>query len=220
MVELTIMDIEIDIAEIHTPILPNNWHNKKLQNVILRIEPGKFYKHEKRKPKEGEVGLLKTSAITKGVLDVTESKTIINSININPDNYIRSNDLLVCRANSPDYIGVSLIVNNVSASYVISDKIWRLHINNEFKLWVSIYLQTDYGRWLMQNIARGAFPSMQHMRQNDFLELVIPLPKSKDDVDNLPKACDLVLKENVDRKDINVILSEITTSLEKLNTVQ
>jgi type I restriction enzyme S subunit len=58
------------------------WPEVTLGNLLARIEAGQNFKCEGRPPNEGEIGIVKVSAVTWGEYDEEESKTVTNNARV------------------------------------------------------------------------------------------------------------------------------------------
>ena len=129
------------------------------------------------KSKEGTL-VLKLTAIT----DNDFSNSNIKLCNIdkrNLDNlWIKKNDILIERSNSPELVGISAIYEGHDDQFIFPDLIIRVRVNEEQILskFLSFYLSYGKIRKYFQNRARGISNSFPKISQNDINELKVPFP--------------------------------------------
>ena len=60
--------------------LPANWTWASVSDVLTCIETGKSFKCDERPPQDGEVGVVKVSAVSWGEYREQESKTCLDAV--------------------------------------------------------------------------------------------------------------------------------------------
>jgi len=155
--------------------IPNEWKTISLDTFIFNIEAGKSFKCDERPPLEGETGIVKVSAVTWGEFHSEESKTITDRKKINPNYRIKEGDFLFSRANTIELIGACVIVKNVDKDLLLSDKIHRFIIPDEWKEWVRLCLRTRHGRNEIESLATGNQDSMRNISQGNVKSIRVPL---------------------------------------------
>lgn len=156
--------------------LPKGWVWTNLDALIFNIESGKSFKCEERPPKKDETGIIKVSAVTWGEFDSNESKTIVDESRINLSYKIQKGDFLFSRANTIELVGACVIVREVSSELLLSDKILRFVLPDEWKEWVKTCLRTQFGRNEIERLATGNQESMRNISQGNIKRIRIPLP--------------------------------------------
>ncbi|GCE11819.1 restriction endonuclease subunit S [Tengunoibacter tsumagoiensis] len=153
------------------------WKFLFLKDIVKRLEYSRSIKANKIPAAEGNWGILKTSAISKGIFNPKENKEIINHEPINNHYEVRNEDLLFNRANSEEIIGASVLVRNTPPHLIISDKIWRVIFKAEYTnaCYLYLVLNTPTIRAQLRSHAHGIL-SMRNITQHNFLNLYIPLP--------------------------------------------
>ena len=94
---------------------------------------------------------------------------------INPDYRIKVGDFLFSRANTIELVGACVIVKEVDRDLLLSDKIHRFVLSNEWKEWVRICLRTRHGRNEIESLATGNQDSMRNISQGSVRKIRIPL---------------------------------------------
>lgn len=155
--------------------LPQGWSWITLGQVLESIEAGKSFKCEERAPLEGEVGVIKVSAVTWGEFDASESKTCMDQERVDPRFFIRSGDFLFSRANTLNLVGACVIVHSTPKNLMLSDKILRLRLVGVEPKWVLYALRTQQGRTEIERLATGNQESMRNIGQDRLKQIRIPL---------------------------------------------
>lgn len=155
--------------------LPEGWRVEDLGNFIKSIEAGKSFKCEERSPKPEEIGVVKVSAVTWGVFDQEESKTILTNDRFNPNYLIQKDDFLFSRANTIELVGACTIVRKIDKRLMLSDKILRFKfstsLNKEYALY---YLRSRAGRREIETLSTGNQESMRNIGQERIKQILIP----------------------------------------------
>ena len=135
--------------------LPAGWSYARLGQLLHSIEAGLNVKCEERAPGENEAGLVKISAVTWGVFDEYQSKTLPFAMQPNERNRIRKGDLLISRANTIELVGACVIVGQVQRRLYLSDKVLRLLVHEPSKHWINYALKTPQIRKAIQSSSTG-----------------------------------------------------------------
>jgi type I restriction enzyme S subunit len=158
------------------PQFPESWALAKLDELILEIEAGLNVAAEGRPPSDGEIGIVKVSAVTWGTFDEEASKTLRRGAKVKEENFIRQGDFLFSRANTLELVGAPVIVKSISKRLVLSDKVLRFRLVPSVDHWVEIALKSSIGRQQIEARATGAQLSMRNISQDSIRQIVIPLP--------------------------------------------
>ena len=160
----------------------DDWSEIKVNNIVEKIEAGKNLKCHERPPREDELGIVKISAVTWGVYDEEESKTLPDSSLFLENRRINVGDFLISRANTLELLGMPVIVHQVTKSLMLSDKVWRIVTEDADKQWLSIFLRSPEGRKQIESRATGNQESMRNIAQKAFLDIDLPMPSPEEKV--------------------------------------
>lgn len=188
------------------------WDEVKLADYVYSIEAGKNLKCTEIPPSENEYGIIKISAVTWGVYNEEESKTLPSRDLFNENRRIKVGDLLISRANTIELLGNPVIVRKVSKNLMLSDKVLRLVMDDDDKSWVDIYLKSPRGRKEIQSRATGNQQSMRNIGQKALLDI------------DIPKLADEEKSEIVRRVDqlfayADTIETQVNNALERVNNL-
>ncbi len=127
-------------------VLPPSWSWRELGQLLTDIEAGRSFKCDERPPRDGEIGVVKVSAVTWGEFDEREAKTCTDSTRVQPKFFIQPGDFLLSRANTINLVGNAVITRTVSGRVMLSDKILRLKLKGVDPRWVLYALRSPHGR--------------------------------------------------------------------------
>jgi type I restriction enzyme S subunit len=153
-----------------------SWSSEPLGDLLSAIESGINVKCTERPPQHAEKGLVKISAVTWGAYNDDESKTLPVEIEIPASTRIQIGDFLISRANTLELVGACVIVDRVSRPVYLSDKVLRLVIPEELKLWILYFLRSADGRKQIETLASGNQLSMRNISQANLRSIMIKLP--------------------------------------------
>ena len=181
----------------------------ELREIIDRIEAGKSFRCDERPPNEGEVGIIKVSAITWGSFQENESKTVTDNSKINSRYFIKEGDFLLSRANTIELVGNSVIVNKIKKTLMLSDKSLRIVFNKNFNPFFALhFLSSVDGKNQIQLLSTGNQDSMRNIGQERIKQIKIPLPNFQEqqkivrEIESRLSVCDKVeesIKESLNK---------------------
>ena len=154
----------------------DDWAERSVGDVVTNIEAGLNVQCEERPPADNERGLVKISAVTWGIYDEDQSKTLKSDQQVLERNRIRSGDFLISRANTIELVGSCVIVHAAMRALYLSDKVLRLVMSEEWKKWLLMCLRSDNGRRQIESLSSGNQLSMRNLSQKNLLSIKIFLP--------------------------------------------
>lgn len=158
-------------------VSPEGWAWSTCDAAIDGISAGASFKCDERPPVEGEIGVLKVSALTWGAYDEDESKTCKNVERIEKKFLVRDGDFLFSRANTIELVGACVIVGKVTKQLMLSDKTLRFELNSRvLPAWLQICLRCKFGRDEIERLATGNQESMRNIGQDRIRQIRMPLP--------------------------------------------
>lgn len=153
------------------------WKKILIGEVIVKIEAGKNFNCPSIPVSNGNVGLVKISAVTWGHFNENETKTVIDLNKVDEKLFIKKGDFLISRANTLELVGAPVIVENINFDIMLSDKIWRVIFRNVItKFYVRLFLLSKLGRQEIESRATGSQLSMRNISQLNFKIIPLPLP--------------------------------------------
>ncbi|WP_079128946.1 restriction endonuclease subunit S [Streptomyces qaidamensis] len=159
----------------------SHWRWGNLSDVIARIETGRFLPCERRPAGENEWGVIKASAMTRGIFDNDEHKAVQADTNIDPQDEIKQNDILVSRANTAAHVGAAVLVGSCRPRLLLSDKSLRLVPKDGIeKTWLIQILSSPHVRRVISSMATGTLESMRNITQQSLMSIQIPIPSHEE----------------------------------------
>ena len=145
-------------------------------HLVAEIVAGTNVGGKQRPLLKGEYGVLKISAVTKGVFDASQYKVVedVSSIKmVHP----RKGDLLFSRANTREMVGATAIVDKDCACLFLPDKLWRIDPTDEVNtVFLKALLSSSRMRREISNASTGSSGSMQNISMTKFRSLPAFLP--------------------------------------------
>lgn len=146
-------------------------------DLLDRIEAGKSFKCAERPARDGEWGVIKVSAMTWGAFRADQNKTVTDPSKVNTDFEIRQGDLLMSRANTVEYVGAVVLVDQCPPRLLLSDKSLRLvpkpNIDPSFLL---LALRGGEVRRQIEEGATGTSDSMRNLSQDKVRSIKLQVP--------------------------------------------
>jgi len=158
----------------------DDWDDLKIGGIVDKIEAGKSLKCVEIPPNNNEYGIVKISAVTWGVYDESESKTLPDKTLFIENRRVLVGDFLISRANTIELLGNPVIVHDVTKNLMLSDKVLRLVMTECDKPWLSIFLRSSKGRYEIESRSTGNQMSMRNIGQKALLNIELPKPPIKE----------------------------------------
>lgn len=160
--------------------ISEGWSTGTVGSIVRGIQSGKSFKCVERPPKAGEKGIVKVSAVSWGHFNEDESKTVTDTSRLNEKAKILEGDFLFSRANTIELVGACLIAHKFQKDLYLSDKILRLDVPDEYKIYLKWFLRSPAGRMQIEEKATGAQHSMRNISQASLRNIEMPFPPKKE----------------------------------------
>ena len=158
--------------------IPAHWDVMPFGRLVRHIEQGWSPVAEDRPAAEDEWGVIKLSAISKGIFRQDEHKTL--PLRLHPDaRYeIRQDDFLLTRSNTPDLVGDVCVVGGVRSQLMLCDLVYRLSLVGAAvdRNFLAYWFLSPIGRHQIEVEARGSSQSMVKVSQGIIRGWVVALP--------------------------------------------
>ncbi len=148
-----------------------------MRRVIRAIEQGSSPQCDAAPAEPGEWGVLKLSSVKRGRFNGSENKRLPEGVRPVRKYCVRGGDLLVTRANTPELVGDSAVVDcDYGSRLLLPDLIYRLTLTNEYdSRFASMVINASRVRGLIEATARGSSQSMVKLRCEDIRQWTVPL---------------------------------------------
>ncbi len=175
--------------------LPSQWAWARLGEVAIN-GPSNGYS-PKPASVETPYRCLTLSATTRGSFNDQCFKFVDIDADTASKYFIKNGDLLIQRANSIDYVGVSAIYNGADDQFIFPDLIMRLKISDCLDgSFIHSYLSSLTGRAYFRTHATGTQGNMPKINQSTVVNAPVPIPPIAEQhrivakVDQLMALCD------------------------------
>lgn len=158
---------------------PSDWSEGPLSQVIRSLDAGVSVNAEDRPHRAGEVGVLKTSAISAGTFDPRQNKAVIPKERRLVSEPVMADSILVSRMNTPELVGETCYVNSDWPTLFLPDRIWQLKPKDRDAVsmrWLSNVLRTSVYRRYVERHASGTSGSMKNIPKARMLEMTVAYP--------------------------------------------
>lgn len=161
--------------------VPCDWTIQKLKNIIIAIESGVSVNAAQYPAQEGEIGVLKTSCVSKFTFLPEENKAV------NQEEYdrvacpVKANTIIMSRMNTPDLVGACGYVDENYPNLYLPDRLWQVHFSAQANVkYIWYYLNCKNVRNYYASLAVGTSSSMQNISQDQFYNTFVPIPTTEE----------------------------------------
>lgn len=157
--------------------LPPGWQQGTLADVIESIVTGVSVNGEDRPLRDGEVGVLKITAVLRGVFEPEHHKVVVAADRHRVASPVRGGTVLVSRSNTAELVGASAYVPKDLPGLFLPDKLWALSVADGINpRWLGYMLADPAFRPLLAGASNGTSGSMKNIPQEAFLRLPVAIP--------------------------------------------
>ena len=160
---------------------PKRWELGEVRSLLSDIEAGWSANGEARPRENGELGVLKVSAVTSGWFRPDEHKAVPAMEIDRPLVAPRRGDLLFSRANTREHVAAVCLVDVDVPGLFLPDKLWRLTPDSQRATSEFLRYLLGHGR-LRQELtktATGTSGSMLNVSMEKLQSLLVPIPPRK-----------------------------------------
>ncbi|NIL87495.1 hypothetical protein RhoFasGS6_04922 [Rhodococcus fascians] len=155
---------------------PVHWRERRLKHVIDRIDSGTSVNGSDIPASADEIGVLKTSCVSRGQFQPDANKTVIDEDLGRITCQVKADSLIVNRANTPSLVGSAGYVGSPYPNLYLSDKLWQVTFDTALAEFVYYWTQTEIYRSQIAANCVGASFSMQNLSMADFRNISISIP--------------------------------------------
>jgi len=158
-----------------------DWKLFKLKAIISLIESGTSVNAAQYPASDGEIGVLKTSCVSRLKFIPSENKAVNTDEIYRVSCPVKANTIIMSRMNTPDLVGACGFIEIDYPNLFLPDRLWQVHFEktvNVKYLWY--YLNSKNIRNYYGSLAVGTSSSMQNISQDQFYLTYIPLPSENE----------------------------------------
>jgi type I restriction enzyme S subunit len=156
---------------------PDRWSRRAISDLVAQVTTGVRVNSEGRPRRAGELGVLKTSAVTYGVFRPEENKAVVPEEAARAREHPRAGCVLFSRMNTIALVGASAYVADDREDLVLPDRIWQLRPTaSSDGRWLHFVLSSPSMRARLSELASGTSGSMKNLSQEKLLTLELLAP--------------------------------------------
>ncbi len=159
--------------------IPEEWADAKLSSLVNGLQAGVSVNSHDEKAREGELSVLKTSAVTYGYFRPEENKRIVDGeikrARVSPT----AESIIISRMNTKDLVGANVYIEKDFSNLKLPDRLWQMQARNKKKYnprWLGYLMASSRLRSILSIRATGTSGSMKNISKLDVLSIRIPLP--------------------------------------------
>ena len=157
----------------------DDWSWRHLSVFVSRLDAGVSVNSDDWPRHSGEVGVLKTSALSGGTFRPDQNKTVWAKERRRVAISVEGDSIIVSRMNTPDLVGESAYVADDWPDLFLPDRLWLLRVRDRNAVcvrWLSHVLSSPQARAYLKLHATGTSGSMKNLSKARLLELPVPSP--------------------------------------------
>ncbi|MCU4764621.1 restriction endonuclease subunit S [Bacillus cereus] len=191
------------------------WERELFGTCLLKIESGWSPRCETFPASKGEWGVLKLSAVTKGVYIPGENKELLKDLEPKQDIVVNKGDLLFIRKNTLDLVGTSAFVFDTPDFLMMPDTIFRFVLADDRRL-NKIFLWQLFNnirfKKEVQKLAGGSAGSMPNISKQKLKNIGLIIP----DIDLQNQYANFVMKQEKQKEIMKKSLRELEDNFQSL----
>jgi type I restriction enzyme S subunit len=159
--------------------VPIDWKIDPISATIASLDAGVSVNSEDRPHAAGEIGVLKTSALSGGSFHPEQNKAIVPAEERLASEPVASDSILVSRMNTPELVGESCYVQTAYPTLFLPDRIWQLKPKDRDVVcmrWLSYVLRMASCRAYVEVHASGTSGTMKNLPKAKLLEMEVAYP--------------------------------------------
>ena len=157
---------------------PKHWEVVRLSRIVEHVASGTSVNSVDIPAGEGQIGVLKTSAVYGGVFRPEENKSVLPEEEDSVSCPVRANTLIVSRINTPEHVGAAGLCTESRADLFLPDRLWSVTFRDCDPAFVYTWTRSAGYRAQVERACTGASSSMQNISRADFLGFLMPFPPS------------------------------------------
>jgi type I restriction enzyme S subunit len=131
----------------------------------------------------GEIGILKTSAVTFGVFDPNQHKVVVSEEVERVAVPVKADRLIVSRMNTRDLVGANAYTARSFPDLFLPDRLWQVEPNDEKDIsmqWLSYVFNFQWKNGVFASLATGTSASMKNLSKGSIFNMELAFPKIKE----------------------------------------
>jgi type I restriction enzyme S subunit len=161
----------------------SDWADGQLGDAIASLDAGVSVNAEDRPHGAGEIGVLKTSAVSGGKFHPEQNKSVVDRERPRVAEPVQGDSILVSRMNTPALVGESCYVRCAHPTLFLPDRLWQLKPKDRLSTgmrWLSFVLQSAAYRRYVEVHATGTSGSMKNLPKSKLFALPVCYPAKRE----------------------------------------
>lgn len=192
---------------------PFGWPTMTLDQATKEIVSGQCLNGDAGKLQPGQKAVLKVSAVTYGSFDANEYKVLRDTKQITKGVYPQKGDLLFSRANTREYVGATVLIDQDYPELMLPDKLWKLIFKHEIMpMFAKQFLSHPEIRKVLSSMATGTSGSMYNISMEKLKRLEIIVPN----INQQKEYIHFVEQSDKSKFELEKALSELTATYKRI----
>ena len=192
---------------------PFGWPTMTLDQATKEIVSGQCLNGDAGKLQPGQKAVLKVSAVTYGSFDANEYKVLRDMKQITKGIYPQKGDLLFSRANTREYVGATVLIDQDYPELMLPDKLWKLIFKHEIMpMFAKQFLSHPEIRKVLSSMATGTSGSMYNISMEKLKRLEIIVPN----INQQKEYIHFVEQSDKSKFELEKALSELTATYKRI----
>ena len=192
---------------------PFGWPTMTLDQATKEIVSGQCLNGDAGKLQPGQKAVLKVSAVTYGSFDANEYKVLRDTKQITKGIYPQKGDLLFSRANTREYVGATVLIDQDYPELMLPDKLWKLIFKHEIMpMFAKQFLSHPEIRKVLSSMATGTSGSMYNISMEKLKRLEIIVPN----INQQKEYIHFVEQSDKSKFELEKALSELTATYKRI----
>jgi type I restriction enzyme S subunit len=195
--------------------IPAHWRLTRLKRITTGVEQGWSPLCENRQADEDEWGVLKAGCVNGAAFNETEHKALPADEEPPQKLEIKPRDILMSRANTRQLLGSAALVRHVRPKLLLCDKLYRIRVRPDLLSpdFLVLAFGTASSRFQFEREATGASASMLNISQQVLLDLVLPCPPLREQLQ-------IVERVEAEASLLAGLVSEIVRAIDRLKELR
>ncbi len=164
--------------QLRFPEFTDEWQVKKLGDYIKSFDAGVSVNSDDNQAGGGELAILKTSCVTRGIFDYRENKRVVELRETKRlKEPVTIDTIIISRMNTPELVGANAYVDQSYDSIYLPDRLWATKMyENCSTRFIAYKLGSKQYRQKLSSIATGTSKSMKNISKESVRQLEIVAP--------------------------------------------
>lgn len=171
-------DVEKNFPNLRLDGFEVAWTSTQLTQIILSLDAGVSVNSDDTPAKGHELGILKTSCVSRGYFDSDENKRVVDQQEQQRlKEPVIADTIVISRMNTPALVGLSGLVTKTRPNIFLPDRLWAAKVRDSSSpRFIAYLLAAPRLRNLLSARATGTSGSMKNITKSDVLTLPAKIP--------------------------------------------